>query len=32
MEHDIEVLNAQYELGRQDARNLMDAMREWMER
>ena len=32
MEHDIEVLNAQYELGRQDARNQMDAMREWMER
>ena len=31
MEHDIEVLNAQYELGRQDARNQMDAMREWME-
>lgn len=32
MEHDIEVLNTQYELGRQDARNQMDAMREWMER
>ena len=32
MEHDIEVLNAQYELGRQDARNQMDAMREWMEK
>ena len=32
MEHDIEVLNAQYELGRQDARNQMDAMREWIER
>ena len=32
MEHDIEVLNAQYELGRQDARNQMDARREWMER
>ena len=27
MEHDIEVLNAHHELGRQDARNQMDAMR-----
>ena len=32
MEHDMEVLNAQYELGRQDARKQMDALREWMER